>query len=260
MLTIEHLLLLMYKIFTFLLLLNNVSFAQKNIKAIYGFDIAYNLHSLQNEALNNRHINIESQAGDTNSKNIAIKIELIKAIYKHSELVIETDDNKSKRTWFSNTENFNKTIPVSKNHKVISKSNGYSFQIISLKKNIQYVEFKNSTDSGKYYVAIDTTVLKFSPTGNEKRINKWYCKEYAPMFDSTSNIRLWLSDDIPKYVHPHIFATNIPKGVVQVDFLGKGSIYLKQILPSFITNEINFENVNILTESVNLLNHQINEL
>lgn len=250
----------MYRILSLLLLVNNPLFAQNNIKAIYGYDIVYNLHSLQNEALNNKHIKIESQAGDTDSINKAIKIELVKAIYKNAELIIETDGTYSKRTWSGSDNNVKKTTLINKDHKLISTNNGYSYQVINLKKNIQYVEFKNSADSGKYYVVIDTTVLNFSPTGNEKRINKWYCKEYAPSSNSLSNIRLWLSDDIPKYVHPHIFAINIPKGVVKVDFIGKGSIYIKQLLPSFETYDIDFDNVSTIGEPLNLLLHQINEL
>lgn len=63
----------------------------------------------------------------------------------------------------------------------------------------------------------DSTKLLFVETDSFKTFGNWYCQKYI-LKDSSNTTSIWLTEDIPDYVNPQVFALNVRKAVVQVQY------------------------------------------
>lgn len=113
-------------------------------------------------------------------------------------LVIDSFDNSQKQLKFNVPNNF-------KNYILDYKS---LFRIPLSKKNEDY--------KGEI-VRVDSSKLEFVKTDSIKTIESWQCQKYISK-DSLDNTTIWLTEDIPYYVNPQIFAINIKKAVVCVEY------------------------------------------
>lgn len=70
--------------------------------------------------------------------------------------------------------------------------------------------------------------LHFNTTGKRQKIGNWECEEYVPKDDLYKGLSVWACAELPSYVHPDFYGTEIKGGIVALQY-GKDQLVLSDL-------------------------------
>ena len=108
----------------------------------------------------------------------------------------------------------NKTVRKKTNAVLHVRCNGTYYNIFNYSSNSFYAYNKYDTVETRYCMQVDPAQLHFVPTGQKKMIGKYKCREYR----MNTPLSLWASNELPAYVHPGVFSSDVKGGIVELDY------------------------------------------